>query len=366
MECPNSPQLFDEEDTIALSILSAVNEFCLSYRKLHKYVSMILCVFGLLANCTHIWILRRPSMLRSSVHTVLICIALADSGTMGSYAIYLLRYEFCASSTGGYSYGWVLLLKLHVVLSTALHSISLYLLVFITYIRICSVQTQRSQLLETRVAGFISLLISFAIFALCIPTLLAHDIVLRENSPHFIELKEIHPTDLSESYPSSISNKYSIGLSKMFVSNDCFLLKLNLWLTGIIMKVIPCILLLCLTYCLLVKLAKNKKKRVALLRERAKDRVYKDRTTCMLLLMVSSFLCTELPQGIIAIFNAIYTAQFHFYVYLTIADILDVLSLINCHVGFTVYFCTCSRYRRTFYSILPYFGAQKREQARQL
>ncbi|EJW84219.1 hypothetical protein WUBG_04870, partial [Wuchereria bancrofti] len=52
----------------------------------------------------------------------------------------------------------------------------------------------------------------------------------------------------------------------------------------------------------------------------------------------------------------IYTAQFHFYVYLTIADILDVLSLINCHVGFTVYFCTCSRYRRTFYSILPYFG----------
>ncbi|KAK6104189.1 Serpentine type 7TM GPCR chemoreceptor Srw family protein [Brugia pahangi] len=364
MECSNSPQLFDEKDAIALSILSVVNEFCLSYRKLHKYVSMILCVFGLLANCTHIWILRRPSMLRSSVHTVLICIALADSGTMSSYAIYLLRYEFCASSTGGYSYGWVLLLKLHVVLSTALHSISLYLLVFITYIRICSVQTQRSQLLETRVAGLISLLISFAIFALCIPTLLAHDIVLQENSPHFIGLKEIHPTDLSESDSSSISNKYSIGLSKMFVNNDCFLLKLNLWFTGIMMKVIPCILLLCLTYCLLVKLAKNKKKRVALLRERAKDRVYKDRTTCMLLLMVSSFLCTELPQGIIAIFNAIYTAQFHFYVYLTIADILDVLSLINCYVGFTVYFCTCSRYRRTFYSILPYFGAQKREQVR--
>lgn len=70
-------------------------------------------------------------------------------------------------------------------------------------------------------------------------------------------------------------------------------------------QVIPCILLLFLTYCLLIKLAKNKKKRVALLRERANDGAYKDRTTFMLLLMVSIFLCTELPQGIIAIFNGL-------------------------------------------------------------
>ncbi|VBB28027.1 unnamed protein product [Acanthocheilonema viteae] len=305
MECPNSPQLFDEKDTIALSILNAVSEFCLFYRKFHKYISMLLCVFGLLANCTHIWILRRPAMLRSSVHTVLICIALADSGTMSSYAIYLLRYEFCASSNGGYSYGWVLLLKLHVILSTALHSISLYLLVFITYIRLCSMQTQRSRLLETKVAALISLSISLAIFALCIPTLLAHDIRPQENNSNFIKSKTVHSTDLSISDSSSVSNKYNIGLSKMFIKNDCFLLKLNLWLTGIIMKVIPCILLLGLTYCLLIKLAKNRQKREALLRDRANDGTYKDRTTCMLLLMVSIFLSTELPQGIIAIFNGL-------------------------------------------------------------
>ncbi|OZC11279.1 hypothetical protein X798_01695 [Onchocerca flexuosa] len=297
MECPNNPQLFDENDITVLSILSTLSEFCL----------MLLCLFGLFANCTHIWILRRPSMLRSSVHTVLICIALADIGTMSSYAIYLLRYEFYTSSTGGYSYGWVLLLKLHVVLSTALHSISL-----------------------------ISLLIAFAIFTLCIPTLLAHDILPQKNNSYLIKSTTNLPTNFSIPDPDSITNKYTIGLSKTFVSNDCFLLKLNLWLTGILMKVTPCILLLCLTHCLLIKLAKNKKKRMALLRDRAKDTGCKDRTTYMLLLMVSIFLCTELPQGIIAIFNAIYTAQFHLYIYLTIADVLDVLSLINCYVGFTV------------------------------
>ncbi|VDO54843.1 unnamed protein product [Onchocerca flexuosa] len=35
-------------------------------------------------------------------------------------------------------------------------------------------------------------------------------------------------------------------------------------------------------------------------------------------------------------YKTIYTAQFHLYIYLTIADVLDVLSLINCYVGFTV------------------------------
>uniref|UniRef100_A0A8R1XNE8 G_PROTEIN_RECEP_F1_2 domain-containing protein n=1 Tax=Onchocerca volvulus TaxID=6282 RepID=A0A8R1XNE8_ONCVO len=294
MECPNYPQLFDENDITVLSILSTLSELCLFYRTFHKYVSMLLCLFGLLANCTHIWILRRPSMLRSSVHTVLICIALADIGTMSSYAVKHFNEEF------------------------------------------------RQRL--------ISLLIALVIFALCIPTLLAHDILPQENNSYLIKSTTL-PTNFSIPDPNLVTDKYTIGLSKMFVSNDCFLLKLNLWLTGIMMKVAPCMLLLCLTYCLLIKLAKNKKKRMALLRDRAKEKSYNDRTTYMLLLMVSIFLCTELPQGIIAIFNAIYTAQFHLYIYLTIADVLDVLSLINCYVGFTVYFCTCSRYRRTFYSV---------------
>ncbi|VDK81424.1 unnamed protein product [Onchocerca ochengi] len=178
--------------------------------------------------------------------------------------------------------------------------------------------------------GLISLLIALVIFALCIPTLLAHDILPQENNSYLIKSTTL-PTNFSIPDPNPVTNKYTIGLSKMFVT--------------------PCMLLLCLTYCLLIKLAKNKKKRMALLRDRAKEKSCNDRTTYMLLLMVSIFLCTELPQGIIAIFNAIYTAQFHLYIYLTIADVLDVLSLINCYVGFTVYFCTCSRYRRTFYSV---------------
>ncbi|KAJ1358936.1 hypothetical protein KIN20_017508 [Parelaphostrongylus tenuis] len=69
--------------------------------------------------------------------------------------------------------------------------------------------------------------------------------------------------------------------------------------------------------------------------------------------MVTVFLVTELPQGVMAILNALYTSQFHSYVYLSLADVLDLLSLINCYVAFLVYICTCSRYRQTLLSILP-------------
>ncbi|KHJ95066.1 hypothetical protein OESDEN_04996 [Oesophagostomum dentatum] len=50
---------------------------------------------------------------------------------------------------------------------------------------------------------------------------------------------------------------------------------------------------------------------------------------------------------------ALYTSQFHAYVYLSLADVLDLLSLINCYVAFLVYICTSSRYRQTLLSILP-------------
>lgn len=52
---------------------------------------------------------------------------------------------------------------------------------------------------------------------LCIPSLLIHDIIIVETS----DSKAL----------------YSIGVSKLAANNNCFLFKLNLWLTGILFKV---------------------------------------------------------------------------------------------------------------------------------
>lgn len=59
------------------------------YGPSHRYICVTLCVLGLFANLVHIWVLTRPSMQNSSVHTVLIAIAMADIGTMASYFVSL-------------------------------------------------------------------------------------------------------------------------------------------------------------------------------------------------------------------------------------------------------------------------------------
>ncbi|VDN59084.1 unnamed protein product [Dracunculus medinensis] len=340
MNCPEDPKLFDDNDTTIIFVLTGLTKFRSLYGLFHPYISFCLCIFGFIANSIHIWVLTRPRMIVSSVHTVLICIALADIGTMSSYTLYLLRYEFNRIPDNGYPYIWVMFLMAHVVVSIALHAISLYLVVLMAFIRVRSIQARST-----------AACIFFFIFVLCIPTFLAHEIHEQSDNNSLDWKNKLSRTDRPET-----AKKYIIGFSGMVLQNNCALLKINLWLTGIVLKVVPCVLLSGLTILLLLKLQQNKRKRARLLgmkNEKGKENGPTDRTTYMLLLMVSVFLATELPQGVIAILNAIFTSQFHLFIYLTLADVLDLLSLINCYVGFTVYFCTCSKYRNTLYSLLP-------------
>uniref|UniRef100_A0A1I8BCK3 G_PROTEIN_RECEP_F1_2 domain-containing protein n=1 Tax=Meloidogyne hapla TaxID=6305 RepID=A0A1I8BCK3_MELHA len=156
------------------------------------------------------------------------------------------------------------------------------------------------------------------------------------------------------------------------MANGCWLFKANLWLTGICFKVIPCLLLLILSASLLQRLRQAEKKRCQLLLKQLGDspngrnsldnlkqrqtniglkKMNADRTTGLLLAILCVFLLTELPQGIIAILNAIYTADVHRFIYLTLGDVLDLLSLINSSVNFVLYCLMSSRYRQTFCSL---------------
>ncbi|EFO19197.2 hypothetical protein LOAG_09295 [Loa loa] len=57
-----------------------------------------------------------------------------------------------------------------------------------------------------------------------------------------------------------------------------------------------------------------------------------DRTTFTLVVMLSVFLVTELPQGVLAMLNALHTNDVHTILYRNLANLLDLLSLINCYV----------------------------------
>jgi len=153
------------------------------------------------------------------------------------------------------------------------------------------------------------------------------------------------------------------------------LFKFNLWLTGVLLKVtdlnlscdifelqaVPCMLLIWFTIALTWKLHDRREKqhrlynsihRIQSSHRRNLHLTIPDRTSYMLIVMLVTFLMTELPQGCLAILNAMYTDDVHRYIYLNIGEMLDLLSLINCNVDVIVYCCLSSRYRHTFLAIV--------------
>ncbi|EYC01440.1 hypothetical protein Y032_0107g3802 [Ancylostoma ceylanicum] len=335
MDCKDPP-IFDVNNNLTANVLQTLFLFQQTYSEFHRYIAVLLCLFGLLANSIHIWVLTRPRMRFSSVHTVLVCIAISDMGTMTSYMIYMTRFEFMVDHSG-YPYGWALFLKIHVVISIALHAITLYLVVLMAFIRFSAMRLSSSEWLRSERALIAAGGIALSVFVLCVPTLLAHEIFSRR----------------AISRHGEITTRYSIKFSEMMLENGCLLMKGNLWLTGIFLKAIPCVLLFWFTIALIGRMKENKEKRTKLLKTRD-EKGKRDVTTYMLVFMVTVFLITELPQGVMAVLNALYTSQFHDYVYRQLADVLDLLSLINCYVAFLVYVCTSSRYRQTLLSILPH------------
>ncbi|KAI6238072.1 G-PROTEIN-RECEP-F1-2 domain-containing protein [Aphelenchoides fujianensis] len=147
----------------------------------------------------------------------------------------------------------------------------------------------------------------------------------------------------------------------------CLVFKANLWLTGIAFKVIPCILLFVFTFALLYKLDITRRRRRLItsghsLAARRND-AHSDRTTKLLAVCLAIFLATELPQGILSCLNARFpklATSIHQFVYLSLGDFLDLLSLVNANTIWILYPLLSSQYR---HSLRDYFQCF-REKAR--
>ncbi|KAI1722870.1 serpentine type 7TM GPCR chemoreceptor srw domain-containing protein [Ditylenchus destructor] len=73
-----------------------------------------------------------------------------------------------------------------------------------------------------------------------------------------------------------------------------------------------------------------------------------DRTTRMLLFIVCVFLITELPQGIMAVLSGMFSEEFRRYIYNSMGDILDLLSLCGACTSFIIYCCMSGQFRNEF------------------
>ncbi|KAL3084603.1 hypothetical protein niasHS_009138 [Heterodera schachtii] len=337
--CDEELSLFNLNNSLTVALLDTLWRVSTLYNKVHCWLGLFICVFGSLANCVHIFVLSRPAMQKCAVNRLLAIIALCDIATMASYTVFVVRFEFAVDNEEpplGYDFFWIVFLLAHVVCSIALHTITVYLTVITALIRYKTLKRVNSLWNHENIACPIFAGVAVLTVFLCIPTFLIHSII---------------PVSAADPITHQNLTLYTVGLAEFKQFDTCLFFKLNLWLTGIIFKVIPCVLLLLFTLALLYELEKNRRKRklmcsgttLAYRRHSAQS----DRTTKILLILLSVFFCTEFPQGILSIMNGLFPNDIHQFVYLSLGELLDLLSLINCNTCFIVYPLISSQYRAT-------------------
>ncbi|CAJ0590077.1 unnamed protein product [Cylicocyclus nassatus] len=370
MECPNDTPLFDLRQNSTRDFLEALENFRSVYGPIHGFVCVGLCVFGILTNMVHVVVLSRPTMRKSAVNCVLTAVAICDIGTMASYLIYIVHFVVQKGHTCSptYTHGWMLFLLWHVALSITLHTTSLWLAVAMAFIRRMTLRVARlnSTWQRPQFAWKLCVLIYICVFIMCIPSIFVHEISLYPGGvwqPN---------SQCSSRYPANYTQPmYTFSVSKEATANNCRLFKMNIWVIGIVFKVIPCILLMILSFGLVDKIRQAERHRRKLTNvslnnpnsidgtSHPKKKSYRsDRTTTVLVVILIVFLITELPQGVISILCAVYTADVHKYLYFNLGDILDLLSLMNSSVNFVLYCIMSSRYRQTFWMVVLPSSAQ--------
>ncbi|EDW69757.1 G-protein coupled receptor dmsr-1 [Drosophila virilis] len=118
-------------DTTPLYCGTGTDNFHTSYKNMHGYVSLVVCILGTIANTLNIIVLTRREM-RSPTNAILTGLAVADLAVMLEYIPYTVHDYILKDSLPReqkLSYGWACFIKFHSIFAQVLHTISIWLTV---------------------------------------------------------------------------------------------------------------------------------------------------------------------------------------------------------------------------------------------
>ncbi len=309
------------------------------YKDYHGYVSVFVCIYGIVTNVFNIVVLTRKNMISTS-NLILLGLAVSDLLTMASYVPFALQF-YCIHGVNPTpqrnSQDWVVFLLFHINFTVTTHTTSIWLGVLLSVFRYLYVKyaTDRPTLISIARAKLAIVLVYVCSVIILIPTYLSFKMVpipMTVNETNYT-LYDIASLDGSSTYNQVI-------------------MTMNFWIHAILIKIIPCGLMLVFGF-LLVRTMRISQKRNKRLRRNSRPEFYRSRTrehsrtTKMMVLIIALFLITELPQGVLALFAGIQPGFFMKY-YMPLGDAMDIIALINNAINFALY-CTMSKqFRDTF------------------
>lgn len=304
-----SEEIMDNSTTVYCG--QSTTDFHNTYVLMHGYISVLVCVFGSVANTLNIAVLTRREMV-SPTNSILTGLAVADLLVMLEYIPFAFHMYWPAEGRPyreRYSYPWACFVYFHSIFAQTCHTISIFLTVILAvwrYIAIAYPQTNRrwcnmSITTYTIVATYIICPL------ICLPILSIQTIgekyeLLTANGYQVKNSSEVYePPPKNETIYFIDSTASATMMTAIFC------------IYSVVIKLIPCSLLTVLSSKLILVLIETKKRRQQLMaptvdgaeglanKARRRSERQTDRTTRMLLAVLILFLLTEFPQGIMGL-----------------------------------------------------------------
>ncbi|KAH3828401.1 hypothetical protein DPMN_130363 [Dreissena polymorpha] len=282
------------------------------------------------------------------VNQILTWLAVSDLLTMVSYIPFALHF-YCQFPNGDEqlhernSHAWMSFLVFHINITSTTHTISIWMCVTLAIIRYIHItnptKTNGFRLKRIQQTRIVIIIVYISSAVVLIPNYLSnelHETLQGNKTIYYLE-------DLKLGRPGTEST-----------------VLINVWMYAMIAKLVPCLLMSIfgglLVYNIHVKIRHRRK--VLQISGKSSIRLSEhSRTTKMLITVITLFIVTELPQGVLIVCSACID-NFFDNVYQPLGDVMDIMALVNNSINFVLYCSMSTKFRQTFVNL--YFCAGRR------
>ncbi|XP_023951848.2 G-protein coupled receptor dmsr-1 [Bicyclus anynana] len=328
-------------------------DLILGYNSIHGYISLLICLFGSLANALNVAVLTRRDLAAAPINRLLKWLAVADVFVMLEYVPFAIyRYLLFPGQTER-PFSWAVYMLFHMHFTQILHTASILLTLSLAIWRYIAIKyPSHGPSLCTESRCTIAIMVSFLLPPiLCIPS-------------YFVFT--IHQDYALDNMPTKV---YYVDSNY-----DGRLYQINFWVHAVVIKLLPCLILTVISAWLIRVLYRANSRKKALKgysacpantvvngngniftrksTKRSKAERRTDRTTRMLVAVLLLFLLTEFPQGILGLMSGALGRCFFKRCYDLFGELMDALALLNGAINFVLYCAMSKQFRTTFRQIM--------------